>query len=601
MLRIYRILWVAAALGLLHGQTQLDLHFQSKDIDFSTANATRPFKAGTTLPSTCAVGEMFFMLNAPAGANVFGCTSLNAWTLETLSGSGSGASTASQLGDFAVTRTSSTVLTIGATCLASSPCNIRVGNLVYAFVSPVTCTISAGSAQAFIYVSGAGALICGSNGDTLGGSATLATGISAFPADATPIWTWTAASTPGNWDASGGVDKRGFLSSQPLIAGAGVNVANISGEWQPSLDLAYLSLQGNLLWAQLAIPNAWTAAGAPQLFLASATRGPVRLGCGSIPTAMLSGEEYCTTAGHTGHSDGTTTQTNVTVPGLSNTAEPTLPTSGIPLWVAATNLGTSTATAATISGLNYISGGGTAQAQTATYSPAIAALKDGLQICWKPAASNTGAAPTFSPNGLTAHSLVKAGGAALVANDLTTTAAACAVYDLASTQWELQNPQTTASGGASSSFLDYQGPAGNVPIANGSDTVIFSTTIPGSTIPAGKCISIGFTTVTNPGTNSVAYKVNYGSSSASLFAHNANQWIQSLAPWVLCNNAGVTNAQTFTAVSFTAQATSLSGTTSFQYTMATDSTTSQTLTLTGNANGTGSTVTPKMWTITKLF
>jgi hypothetical protein len=41
---------------------------------------------------------------------------------------------------------------------------------------------------------------------------------------------------------------------------------------------------------------------------------------------------------------------------------------------------------------------------------------------------------------------VKAGGAALVANDITTTAIACAIYDLASTQWELQDPQTAGSG-----------------------------------------------------------------------------------------------------------------------------------------------------------
>src|SRR5580704_16702130 len=116
MCRIHRILLVACAAGALHGQiTQLDLHFQSRDVDFSTANSTTPFKSGTSLPSVCSVGQMFFLLNAPAGANLYGCTSLNGWTIESNSGGGgSGASKASQLGDFAVVRTSATVLTIGA-------------------------------------------------------------------------------------------------------------------------------------------------------------------------------------------------------------------------------------------------------------------------------------------------------------------------------------------------------------------------------------------------------------------------------------------------------------------------------------------------------
>ena len=102
------------------------------------------------------------------------------------------------------------------------------------------------------------------------------------------------------------------------------------------------------------------------------------------------------------------------------------------------------ATAADISAINYVAGGGTANAQTATYSPAVAALANGLFLCWLPTAANSTTTPTFAPNGLTAKTLVKVGAAALAANDLTTTAVACAVYD--GTNWELQNPQTTGSG-----------------------------------------------------------------------------------------------------------------------------------------------------------
>lgn len=105
------------------------------------------------------------------------------------------------------------------------------------------------------------------------------------------------------------------------------------------------------------------------------------------------------------------------------------------------------ATAGDFAGINWIGGGGTAQAQAATYSPAVTALVDGLHLCWKPTAANTATAPTFAPNGLTAHTVVKIPNAtALVANDIITTAQACAIYNTTGTQWELQNPQTAATG-----------------------------------------------------------------------------------------------------------------------------------------------------------
>lgn len=92
----------------------------------------------------------------------------------------------------------------------------------------------------------------------------------------------------------------------------------------------------------------------------------------------------------------------------------------------------------------YVAGAGTAQAQTATYSPAVPALVAGLAVCWLPTAANTTSGPTLAVNGLTAKSITKLGTSALVANDITTTAIACAIYD--GTQFQLQNPQTSVSG-----------------------------------------------------------------------------------------------------------------------------------------------------------
>lgn len=108
--------------------------------------------------------------------------------------------------------------------------------------------------------------------------------------------------------------------------------------------------------------------------------------------------------------------------------------------------GSTAAPAATLLGASdvsppsYVAGGGTAQAQTATLSPAVPALAAGLEVRWLPLAANTAAAPTLAVNGLTAKNITKLGTTALVANDLTTTAVAVAIYD--GTQWELQNPQT---------------------------------------------------------------------------------------------------------------------------------------------------------------
>lgn len=171
-----------------------------------------------------------------------------------------GASTASQLTDFLVTRGSSTSLTIGASCSPSTPCIAGIGNVAYQFVSSFTCTISAGSATAYIYVSSAGALTCGSNGDTLAGTATIATGISAFPADSVPLFTWTASNVAGQWDTTGGTDQRAVYSNAPLASGTGVIVTYSGGKATPSLDPSYALIQGGSNSAQAMSP--WQCASA---------------------------------------------------------------------------------------------------------------------------------------------------------------------------------------------------------------------------------------------------------------------------------------------------------------------------------------------------
>ena len=81
----YRVL-AAAPLALalilpcaMHAQTAIDLKSQSRNIDFSGAASTRPFKTGTVLPAACTTGDSFFKTNAAAGQNLYGCVAANTW------------------------------------------------------------------------------------------------------------------------------------------------------------------------------------------------------------------------------------------------------------------------------------------------------------------------------------------------------------------------------------------------------------------------------------------------------------------------------------------------------------------------------------------
>lgn len=95
--------------------------------------------------------------------------------------------------------------------------------------------------------------------------------------------------------------------------------------------------------------------------------------------------------------------------------------------------------------LNWVDGGGTADAITATYSPAITALVDGQLCCVRATAANATTTPTFAPNGLTARTIVKVGGTAVAAGDIKADGHELLLrYDLANTRWELLNPASAS-------------------------------------------------------------------------------------------------------------------------------------------------------------
>ncbi len=69
------------------GQTRVSLKDQAKDADFSGFASVRPFRTGTTLPASCADGEMFFKTDAPAGGNLYGCVA-GSWVQQGTGGGG---------------------------------------------------------------------------------------------------------------------------------------------------------------------------------------------------------------------------------------------------------------------------------------------------------------------------------------------------------------------------------------------------------------------------------------------------------------------------------------------------------------------------------
>jgi hypothetical protein len=91
---------------------------------------------------------------------------------------------------------------------------------------------------------------------------------------------------------------------------------------------------------------------------------------------------------------------------------------------------------------NWVDGAGTADAITATYGPVITTLVDGQECCVRATLANATTTPTFAPNGLTARTIVKHGGAALVAGDIAGDGHELVLrYDLTNTRWELLNPK----------------------------------------------------------------------------------------------------------------------------------------------------------------
>jgi hypothetical protein len=251
-MRLFQILPVLLLAGFAFGQTQLDLRTQSKSVDFSSSPSTRPVQVGTTLPVSCQTGQLFFKSDAPAGSNLYGCTATNAWSAQSGSGAlGTPATMISQLGDLQATRTSNTVLTIGANCSTATPCNVHFGSTVYSISSTATATISGfATGVLYVYVTNTGVLTVGSNLNVACSSCSAQSGVTSFPPDAVAVATWPV--TNGALNAAGDQDFRAMLGTKNIVAGQGIVTADANGS-------AVVSVDSTLIGLRVAVPAGTTS------------------------------------------------------------------------------------------------------------------------------------------------------------------------------------------------------------------------------------------------------------------------------------------------------------------------------------------------------
>jgi hypothetical protein len=170
-------------------------------------------------------------------------------------------------------------------------------------------------------------------------------------------------------------------------------------------------------------------------------------------------------------------------------------------------------------GFNWVVAGGTADALTAGYSPALTALVDG-QLCFvRASAANATTTPTFSPNSLTARTITKSGGTALAAGDIPGDLAEIILrYNAANTRWELLNPAVIAG----TSTITMSGAAINE--AQGADIASATTTDIGAA--TGNYVKVtGTTTITGLGTIQAGTERTVEFSGALTLTHDATALI----------------------------------------------------------------------------
>lgn len=405
--------------------------------DASAALHTLPIKTGllASIPATCTVGETYFVTNATAGQNLFGCTSANTWTLQS----------GFVLGADVVKTSQGNTYSTGTQDFRTALHTLSMRSGILASI-PATCTVS----ESYFATDAAAGLNL--YGCTATNTWTLQSG-SGSPSLIVPVsFSATPTFTCPNTIASTISFQVGALTANitsSTLAGCGAGQSlnftfteDGTGGWTVAMPTGFAqACQVNpLATQQTTMSFYWdgtfakkTGCGTDGGVLVFASEQAAPTGAppsGTVwcwPDSTDHAALECMANGSTNRFRMLNTPASAKVIGTDANRQPTV------------------ATAGDISSLGYASGGGTAQAQTVTLSPAVGSLTANLTVCWLPNAANTGPGATLAVNGLTATTITKLGTTGLSANDITTTAVACAKF--ITPNFQLQNPQTGSSGG----------------------------------------------------------------------------------------------------------------------------------------------------------
>jgi len=222
-----------------------------------------------------------------------------------LNGSGSGATALAGMTDFGMVKTSSTVATINGSASSSAPVNARIGSTVYSFTGAGTVTLSgtACSATQYWYVASDGTLTMGHNASSCtytGSGVTVATPISAYPANSIPLW--TTSTTTGAWDTiTGAMDKRApnskdrnFIQGDRITLTETASGITITADQQSTPPLA--TVGDGYIWLTSAPANiaGGNAIGTTLNFIQLSPEKSVTLGkLGVFTSAGASGQYAC--------------------------------------------------------------------------------------------------------------------------------------------------------------------------------------------------------------------------------------------------------------------------------------------------------------------
>lgn len=354
---MHRLTLAILAATAAFGQTEIDLHTQSKSVDFTGATFTRPIKTGTSLPVTCAPGDMFFLTNAPAGLNLYGCTTTNNFSLQSGGGSGGGG------GSFTIENNGSLVGARGVAnfisgsglvnALSDTGSQINIQQSVDTSVIASKATAQSGSMWLCSAASGSPiAYTCSMNPtltayttgmflnfkpDVNGAGGAMTVNVDTLGAVA--LKSGDGVTNPGPLDLAAGhlypvwFDGAAFRLLPPgdtiTTPNGSMVVGGTPGGTTLDVNTAYL----NTLYPQLSSINTYSA-GAEQVLQPSATTPALRITGGAIPTSNphVAGEWMTSPAGRALWADGVNDQYVVSIAGASITPPAPPPTGHLAVW-----------------------------------------------------------------------------------------------------------------------------------------------------------------------------------------------------------------------------------------------------------------------------